>query len=225
MFLKYKTIIDTSLLNAENYNSKICDFIINMEGMSGLKTRHFYNNLLNFDDARYLEIGSWKGSSVCSAMYNNNAMIICVDNWSEFGGPKDEFLVNFNKFIGNNNARFIEYDCFKIDVSTLPKFNIFMYDGDHSYDKHYNALIHFYNSLDDIFIYIVDDWNWEHIRNATSKSIKDLNLNILYQKEIRLTNDNSHTPHNEAKISWWNGIYITILQKQMNNFIFKEYGK
>ena len=75
--------------------------------MSGLKTRHFYNNLLNFDDARYLEIGSWKGSSVCSAMYNNNAMIICVDNWSEFGGPKDEFLVNFNKFIGNNNARFI----------------------------------------------------------------------------------------------------------------------
>ena len=84
MFLKYKTIIDTSLLNAENYNSKICDFIINMEGMSGLKTRHFYNNLLNFDDARYLEIGTCKGSSVCSAMNNNNVMIICVDNWSEF---------------------------------------------------------------------------------------------------------------------------------------------
>lgn len=32
-----------------------------MDGMSGIKTRHFYNNLLNYYDARYLEIGTWKG--------------------------------------------------------------------------------------------------------------------------------------------------------------------
>ena len=38
--------------------------------MTGIKTRHFYNNILNTDDARYLEIGAWKGSSICSAMYN-----------------------------------------------------------------------------------------------------------------------------------------------------------
>jgi len=41
MFLKYKIIIETSLLNAENYNSKICDFIINMEGMSWFKNATF----------------------------------------------------------------------------------------------------------------------------------------------------------------------------------------
>jgi asparagine synthetase A len=88
-----------------------------------------------------------------------------------------------------------------------------MYDGDHSYYSHFNALIHYISCLDDIFIYIVDDWNWEDVRNGTFKSIQHLNLKILYEKEIRLTNDNSHTPESEAKDTWWNGIYIVILQK------------
>ena len=96
----YKTLIETSFKNAENNISKITNDIINMDGMSRTNTRHFYNNLLNSDDARYLEIGTWKGSSVCSAMCNNQAKVICIDNWSEFGGPKSEFLVNFEKFKG-----------------------------------------------------------------------------------------------------------------------------
>ena len=40
-----------------------------------------------------------------------------------------------------------------------------------------------------------------------------LNLKILYEKEIRLTWDDTHTPFDIARNSWWNGIYITILQK------------
>ncbi len=212
-FEKYKNIIDNAYLNAENNISKITDDIINMDGMSGLKTRHFYNNLLNNDDIRYLEIGSWKGSSVCSAMCNNKANIVCIDNWSEFGSPKDEFLINFNKFMGQNNATFIENDCFKIDISKLPKFNIYMYDGNHSVDSHYKALSYYYDCLDDIFIYIVDDWNNEQVRNGTIQAIKNLNLKIKYEKEIRLTFDNSHTPIDIAKATWWNGTYIVILEK------------
>ena len=94
----YKTLIETSFQNAKNNISKITNDIVVMEGMSGTKTRHFYNNLLNTEDARYLEIGTWKGSSVCSAMCKNKATVVCIDNWSEFGGPKNEFLLNFEKF-------------------------------------------------------------------------------------------------------------------------------
>ncbi len=210
----YKNLVEKSFENAENGISKINDKIINMDGMTGTKTRHFYNNLLNFEDARYLEIGTWKGSSVCSAMCGNNAKIICIDNWSEFGGPKNEFLQNFQEFKGNNNAQFIEMNCFKVDTKNLPKFNIYMYDGNHSYDSHYKALKHYVNNLDNMFIFIVDDWNWQQVRDATYKSIKNLNLEILYEKEIRLTNDNTHTPKEIGKVSWWNGIYVAILQKK-----------
>lgn len=210
---KYKTLIETAFQNAENNISKITNDIISMQGMSGVKTRHFYNNLLNTEDARYLEIGTWKGSSVCSAMYGNKANVICIDNWSEFGGPKNEFLQNFEKYKGYNNAFFIENDCFKVDISVLPKFNIYMYDGNHSNYSHYKALLHYYNCLDDIFIYILDDWNCEDVRNGTIDAIKALNLKVLYEKEIRLTHDNSHTPLDIAINSWWNGLYVAILQK------------
>jgi len=182
-----------------------------MEGMSGTKTRHFYNNLLNTENARYLEIGTWKGSSVCAAMCNNKAKVVCIDNWSEFGGPKAEFLANFEKFKGENDAIFIENDCYKIDISTLPEFNIYMYDGNHTNESHYKALLHYYTCLDNIFIFIVDDWNCKRVRDGTISSIQNLNLNILYEKEIRLTNDDSQTA---VKDSWWNGIYVAILQKR-----------
>lgn len=195
--------------------SKITSEIIEMDGMSGTKTRHFYNNLLNIEDARYLEIGTWKGSSVCAAMCNNKATVVCIDNWSEFGGPKEEFLQNFEKYKGENNATFIENDCFKVDISLLPKFNIFMYDGNHTNESHYKALTHYYNCLDDVFIYIVDDWNCQEVRDGTNKSIENLNLIVLYEKEFRLTWDNSHTDINLATHTWWNGIYVAILQKQV----------
>ena len=209
----YKTLIDTAFLNAENNTSKITKDILRIDGMTGIKTRHFYNNLLNTNDARYLEIGTWKGSSVCSAMCNNKAKVVCIDNWSEFGGPKSEFLVNFETFKGENDARFIESDCYKVDISLLPKFNIYMYDGNHSHESHYKALLHYYDCLDDIFIFIVDDWNWKDVRDGTFNSIKKLNLKVLYEKEVRLTFDNSHTPEPERTNTWWNGIYVAILQK------------
>jgi len=193
--------------NAEDGVSKITPDILEMEGMSGKKTRHFYNNLLNMQDARYLEIGTWKGSSVCSAMCGNKAKVICIDNWSEFGGPKADFLVNFSKYKGLNDAHFIEQDCYKVDVSKLPKFNIYMYDGNHTAESHYNALLHYYNCLDDMFVFIVDDWNWKDVRDGTLASFKALNLQVLYYKEI-FTQD-------QVKDTWWNGIYVAILHKSI----------
>ena len=206
----YKRLVETAFQNAEHSISKITNEIIAMEGMSGTKTRHFYNNLLNAKDARYLEIGTWKGSSVCSAMCNNKSKVVCIDNWSEFGGPKSEFLVNFEKFKGENEASFIENDCYKVDVSALPKFNIYMYDGNHSNESHYKALLHYYHCLDDVFIFIVDDWNWKDVRDGTVNSIQKLNLKVLYEKEIRLSWDEKTT---HEKNTWWNGIYVAILQK------------
>ena len=213
MEILYQNHIEKAFENAENLTSKITNDLLDMDGMTGTITRHFYNNLLNSEDVRYLEIGTWKGSSVCSAMYGNKAKVLCIDNWSEFGSQKEEFLINLEKYKGKNDVQFIEDDCFNVNVSNLSKFNIYLYDGNHSKDSHYKALTHYYSCLDDIFIFIVDDWNWEDVRTGTIYSIKDLSLKILYEKEVRLTSDNSHTPDLEAKRTWWNGIYIAILQK------------
>jgi hypothetical protein len=207
---QYREHIIDSFNKAEKSISKLNSDILQLEGMTGHKTRHFYNNLLSFNGASYLEVGTWKGSSVCAAMFENTSNVVCIDNWSEFGGPKEEFLVNFNKFKGNNFATFYERDCFSIDPLSLPKFNIYMYDGNHTEDSHFKSISHFLPCLEDIFIFIVDDWNWETVRNGTKNAISQNNLKVLFEKEVRLSFDESTTHSTET---WWNGIYVCILQK------------
>jgi hypothetical protein len=228
---KYINQISSAFNDANNNKSKITKHIINMGGMTGIKTRHFYNNLVNMEDARYLEIGVWTGSSVSSAMCGNKAKIVCMDNFSEFTETlniKKIFLNNFNKYKGKNNATFIEADCFKYDISKLPKFNIYLFDANHEEKSHYKALVHYYECLDDIFIFIVDDWNLKDVRDGTYRSFKKLNLKIIYDREVRLTWNDEHTYNmcdklklDNGKIfgkelgynTWHNGIYIAVLQK------------
>jgi len=211
---QYTDHVERAFAAAERGESKLTPDLFQLDGMSGRMTRHFYNNLLNFEDARYLEVGTWKGSSTCAAMYGNHAHVVCIDNWSLFQGPKDEFLRNFERYKGENDARFIEADCFSVDVSSLPRFNVYLYDGDHSEESHYRALTHFYPALDDVFILVVDDWNWADVRDGTHRAIAELGLEVVHTREVRLTQDNRHTPKTLARASWWNGIYITVLRKK-----------
>ena len=64
--------------------------------------------------------------------------------------------------------------------------------------------------MDDEFILIVDDWNWIDVQRATMDSIKDLNLNVLWSKEIKLNNDGNTTHDKEG---WWNGISVFLIKK------------
>jgi hypothetical protein len=75
----WKSHIDKAFTYAEKGFSKITQGILDMEGMTGIKTRHFYNNMLNREGCRYLEIGTWKGSSICSAIYKNTGKFTCID--------------------------------------------------------------------------------------------------------------------------------------------------
>ena len=49
----YKNLVEKSFKNAENNISKLTDEILNLDGMTGIKTRHFYNNLLSEQNIKY----------------------------------------------------------------------------------------------------------------------------------------------------------------------------
>jgi hypothetical protein len=186
--------------------------------MCGNKTRHFYNNLLEHcpGGARYLEIGTWMGTSLCSAMYGNSSNVVCIDNFCQFSGPKEQFLENLKKYIGINKVTFIEEDAWNVDVDSTfqEKVNVYVYDGGHEYTDHYKALTHYYTCLDEEFVFVVDDWNWKPTRDGTFDSIRDLGLVVKFKHEIRLTDDDSHTPPwGNGRQTWHNGIGIFILSK------------
>ena len=210
---RYTKAIKIAVENANSGNSKINNDILSIQGMSGRHTRHFYNNICSMLDARYLEIGTWKGSSLCAALYNNKISSVCIDNWSYPGGSTQKaFYENLNKFKGENDVKVIEDSCWNVDPSTIGPFNIYMYDGDHNDDAHYRALAHFMTCLDDDFIYLVDDWNAKIVQTETLKAIDENNLSIISKKEI-FTNHNPGIQTAGRLNDWHNGIGIFVLTK------------
>ena len=211
---KLKDHVAWSFHEANNDNSKLSQEILDIDGMSGNRTRHFYNNLCSMPDARYLEIGVWKGSSYISSMYQNEMVCTGMDNWSEFGGPKEDFLENFNKFKGKNNATFIDSDCWNVDPTKVGPFNLYLYDGSHEVEDHYKALNHFLPAMDDEFIFVVDDWGlinynqgywgWK-VHNGTLRAIVDNNLTVVSIHEVLNVDCD--------RDGWWNGIAIFVLRK------------
>ena len=117
--------IEKSIADAENYKSKINNFCKDVQGMTGEKTRHFYNNICTLDNCRYLEIGVFKGSSSCSALYNNDITAVFIDNF-QMSKPhneeilvKNNFISNINNVKGKNEILFLEENCWNVDVEKL----------------------------------------------------------------------------------------------------------
>lgn len=199
-----------SLENAANGCSKLNEEILEFEGLSGFKTRHFYNNICSMDNCRYLEIGTWHGSSSISAMYKNNLNGIFIDNYSLFEGNKDIFLETVEKYKSNSTYRLLDEDCWKVNLAGLQTINTYLYDGPHEYKDHYNSIKYYYPLLEENCIVMIDDWNWEDVRNGTLDAFKDLNTNIKFKYEII-----TEQPHYDydGKIGWWNGIGIFVIGK------------
>jgi len=205
-----------SVINANNSLSKITDEILKIEGMSGSKTRHLYNNLCNIDNANYLEIGTWKGSSFVSSIFKNNINSIAVDNWSEFNGSKQSFLQNVQKFSPESRFTFFEKNSFEITendiLSVFDSIDIYLYDGCHKYESHKSAITHFKQFLSKYSIILIDDWrnengSWQNVIKGTYDGFKDSNLKIHHKIEITSKQENN------GQQEYWNGIGIFICER------------
>jgi hypothetical protein len=213
---QYIDAVKNSFNKALNCESKLPPWILNIQGMSGKKYRHFINNLSSsILNCRYLEIGSWKGSTLCSALFNNRISSYVVENWSEFGGPKEEFNDNVKKCINESTSEikftFEEKNYVDVNYSNIGKYNLYFYDGPHLYEDQFNALSLCLNSLDDEFIFICDDWNWDVVEKATKDVISKLNLKVLYSIDIKCELiDGWHGEFSD----WHNGYYIAVIKKE-----------
>jgi hypothetical protein len=192
--------------------------LLAMNGMSGKKYRTFINNLVEeVKDARYLEIGSWKGSTACSALYGNNATAVCIDNWSQFGDVSLEFKRNILQVISEDNLKIFEQDFRQVDYSSIGKHNIYFFDGPHEEQDQYDGLSITLPALDDTFIFIVDDWNDPRPRNGTENALNDLAIEVLYSMQIRTSNGVDvvyPAPHVLENSDWHNGYFISVCKKK-----------
>ena len=190
--------------DTEELKSKIPPEDINkLTGLCSPKVWHLLNNLCAETDS-YLEVGTYMGSSLMAALYeNSHVSAVAVDNFCMKPHTRGHFFANTKHL----KFDFIEEDAFKIPPSVIPPTELYFYDGEHSYDSQYKGLAHFLPAMKTEFVYVCDDWNNKPVREGTFAAIKDTGLEILEFHERQDT-----TMKNKEQ--WWCGIAVLKLKKQ-----------
>lgn len=215
LFLKIRNSYDEAMAQKR----KINDLILDLNGLSGRKFRSMLNNLIEkFDKPKYLEIGSWHGSTACSVSYKNKVDLTCIDNWSqsfiEGKDPKFEFNNNIQKALNEEcNLNVINEDFRKVNYNNIGKHNIYLYDGPHNFEDHFDGVKFVQPALENEYILIVDDWNWNQVRSATFSALEHLKLKITSQLEIKTTCDDTSALITGENSDWHQGVCFFVIKK------------
>ncbi len=220
--MDYIKHIENSIEWGELEVSKLTLDILNIQGITSNKVKCLLNNICNIDGAHYLEIGVFRGSTFCSAIYGNNIKATGIDNWSspylmpsgvsqkmtsylrnQSNDPKEEFLSNVKKFGNVENMSVYRANYLEFDYSTIEPLDIIFYDGETKYYDQYTTIKKLIPHMSDKCILIVDDWNWQ--KEGAIKALEESKSIITYQKNI-------HTMGEDSK-DFWNGLGIFLIEK------------
>jgi hypothetical protein len=193
--------------------------ILQLEGMSSHAIRILLNEICKgLPGANYLEIGSWRGSTFISALYNNKETKgTSIDSHSEYVNhpifkTTAEMLKNNceRNLTHGENYELITADCFEYKLPADKQYSIYLFDGPHDYDSQYKALSHYYDNLEDIFIYICDDYSVRDVEEGTVAALKDLDIQVV--TDHKMFGYQAIPSH--MTTGFWNGYYVAVCVKR-----------
>jgi hypothetical protein len=198
-----------SVLLADRCQSTLPGEILGVPGYSSPRVRHLLNNLCRFPACRYLEVGSWQGATILSASYRNPGGFLAIDNFSEFGGPREEFLANRGRWRADCRFEHLDADCWTVAPRQVGPVNVYFYDGGHAEEDQYRAFSHFEPAFTDPFIAVVDDWNWDRVRFGTQRAFSALGFQSLALWQL-------WSPVQSNLDGWWNGLLVAVVSKRQD---------
>ena len=116
----------------------------------------------------FVNIGVWHGFTFLAGLVTNpDKRCVGVDNFSEFGGPRDAFLARFNSLKSENHHFYdLDYAEYFSRVHEGP-IGFYIYDGGHAYKDQLRGLELAEPFFSNNCIILVDDTNWPEPRQAT----------------------------------------------------------
>ena len=155
-------------------------------------------------DENYVNIGVWKGFSLIAGMLNTNCSVYGNDNFSQFEGPKKEFIRKFDLL--KNEGKHFFYECdykifFKEYEKLKKQIDFYYYDGEHSYKNQFENLIIAKDYFKSGTIILVDDNNFKEVEAGTKDFISKYPNDYKILKDIKTANNHCHP-------SYWNGLFL-----------------
>jgi hypothetical protein len=214
---------ERAIESAEAGRSQLPPAVLALEGYSSPTVRHFLNNLCRFPGANYLEVGTWKGSTLMSAAYGNSGRFSAVDDFSHHVQSRREgrearaALARVRRrFRRQCSTRFHESDCWDEGLlGRLPReVNVYFYDGRHTYEDQHRAFTHFDPLLARSYLAVVDDWNRPYVRMATRDALAELRHQVVWERELFTRGwFRQHLTGQWDGPHWFNGLLVAVLRK------------
>ena len=149
----------------------------------------------------YVNVGVWNGFTFLSGMVGNgDRTCVGVDNFSQFGGPKDAFLERFARFkSAAHRFHDMDYRDYFATVHREP-IGFYLYDGEHSYQNQLEGLRVAEPHFGPDCVVMVDDTNDEEPRQATLDFVRSSRNQ--YETVLDVTTCQNQHP------TWWNGVLL-----------------
>ena len=206
-----KKAISDAMIDKSNVSEKA----LKIEGLTSNKVKHLLSNICMMPNITYLEVGTYLGATLLSAT-NSTIKSIAIDDWStpqmspmkediEFDikeNPKELFYKNIK---GMNNITVLDEKIEDVMLDSNMSIDVFFYDGDHSKDSYKVAFNKLNNNFSDVFIAIIDDYNWKQVEDSINEIY--YRYDILYDNIIRTKGEDPN--------DFWNGLRISILKNRI----------
>lgn len=191
------------------------DFKTTVPGLSSERIDKVLNELGKISNS-YLEVGSLAGRTFSSVLSGNKLQAYAIDKWKdgivsenknlEFTVTKDDFVKNVLPYKGDNSIKVFNSDYRNVNKDQIKKVDLFMYDGDHSYESTKHAVEYFADTLADEAVLVFDDANWKGVVDGALDGIKSAGLELVYDKKMLNSVEDS--------TMWWNGLLIAVVKKK-----------
>jgi hypothetical protein len=153
------------------------------------------------DGESFVNVGVWHGFTLLSGMVNNaRKRCIGVDNFSEFGNPKQAFL---NRFDSYKKPYHFFYEMDYIDYFSRVhrgKIGFYIYDGCHDYNNQIRGLRVAEPFFSENAIILIDDINYNDVKKATMDFIAASSHE--YRILLEVSTYCNHHP------TFWNGVMV-----------------
>ena len=149
----------------------------------------------------YVEVGSFRGTSLVAAGLGNPGDYVAVDDFSKDGGSADTLRANAERF-GVERLTVLEGDAFDLlrDGALAGRtVGVYYYDGPHSYEAHLDGLVLIEQYLAARALIVVDDSDWDRVANATRDYLAGQPLATMV---FDIAGEEKGFP------GWWQGMHV-----------------
>ena len=148
----------------------------------------------------YVEVGTYRGTSLVAAMLGNHGDFVALDNWSFPDVSREDLDANLDRY--GLSATVIEGDALEtlrsdaLDGRTV---GAYYYDNGHEYEQQLEGLRLIERHLASPALLVVDDSDWERVERAVDDYLAGQpRATELYRAEGK---DRGHP-------EWWSGMRV-----------------